>query len=522
MRWFVFWTTASIAISLLSPFLVLSIIIGMAAGDGLQEILGLLITLLITLSFIPAAKRAGDSLGEVTNIRDLDAIIAVALTWPAVVLLGTLPYWLGPTFQGPLQADMLRGFAYAWFESMSGFTTTGATVIDATTSPSLCAVATLDCVAAQPKSILVWRSFSQWLGGMGIVMMSLLVLSKIMSGGHTMATSELTGPTLNRLAPRLYNTGIRLWAIYFGLTVAEFIALLSAGSMFGAPIDWFDALNLSLTTMPTGGFAPHDAGITVYNSAIVEGILILFMFLAGVNFTLLHLGLVRRKFRKATADKEFQTYVCILLVAAALMTLNLTRSGLGHSFGWALRHAVFQSVAIGTSTGYSSADFAMWPGLSGVIILTLMIIGSCAGSTGGGVKVLRMRILAKISGREISQLGEPRLVLSLKEDSRTVEQNTLNTMVGMLGCWVFIFIIGMIVIGLFDSGLSFESLISATASSMGNTGPALDQVGPTQTWSGLSIGTLFTTTILMWMGRLELLTVMVVLRLRNWRRSTSK
>ena len=337
-----------------------------------------------------------------------------------------------------------------------------------------------------------------------------------------MARSELTGPTLNRLAPRLYNTGKWLWSIYLCLTVAEFIALLLAGYMLDAPLGWFDALNLSLTTMPSGGFTPHDAGIALYDSAIVEGIIILFMFLTGVNFTLLHLGLVRGRFRKATSDREFRTYVSILLIAAGLMTWNLTHSGLGHGFGWALRHAVFQAVAIGTSTGYSSTDFAMWPGLSGVILLTLMIIGSCAGSTGGGVKVLRMRILAKISRREVSQLGEPHLILSLQEDSRTMEQNTLNTMVGMLGCWVFIFIAGVIILGLFDPGLSFESLISATAACLGNTGPALGQLGPSKTWSGLSTTSLFTSSILMWMGRLELLTVMVVLRLRNWRGPSSK
>ena len=522
MRWFFFWTTASIAIALLSPFVLLSIIIGMAAGDGLQEILGLLITLIVTIGFIPTARRASKNLEEVSNIRDLDAIIAVAMTWPAVVLIGTLPYWLGPTFQGPLQPDMFHGFTYSWFESMSGFTTTGATVIDASSSPGICVMTSMDCIAAQPKSVLVWRSFSQWLGGMGIVMMSLLVLSRIMSGGHTMARSELTGPTLNRLAPRLYNTGIRLWVIYAALTVIEFIALLSAGMMIDTPLDWFDAFNLSLTTMPSGGFAPHSASIAEYDSAVVEGIIILFMFLAGVNFTLLHLGLVRGKLRKATADREFRTYVCILLAATVLMTWNLTHSGSGHGFGWALRHAAFQAVAIGTSTGYSSTDFALWPGLSGVILLLLMIIGSCAGSTGGGVKVLRMRILAKISGREVSQLGEPRLVLSLQEDNRTVEQNTLNIMIGMLGCWVFIFITGIIVIGLLDPDLSFESLVSATAACLGNTGPALAQLGPTKTWSGVSAGTLFTSTILMWMGRLELLTVMVVLRLRSWRGATSK
>ena len=234
--------------------------------------------------------------------------MGVGLVWPLTVLIGALPYWFGGVFVGPfvddaLLIDILRGFVNSWFESMSGFTTSGATVLSHNMSPNCIPGTTADCINAQPRGLLLWRSLTQWLGGMGVVMLGMLVLSRIIGGGMALARAELTGPSLSRLRPKLRQTAMALWGLYLLLTLTEMLALKFIGGM-----SVFDAVNHAFTTMPSGGFSTRDASIAYYDSATVELIIIVFMFLAGVNFTLMWL-MGSGDYKAALGDEEFRTYL---------------------------------------------------------------------------------------------------------------------------------------------------------------------------------------------------------------------
>ena len=256
------------------------------------------------------------------RLRDREAFAAVALAWPVAVLVGSLPFWLGGVFHGPFtdgstMSDIGRGFVNSWFESMSGFTTTGATVIEHSMSPNCIPGSTPDCINAQPKGILIWRSLTQWLGGMGIIMLGLMLLSRVLGGGMALARAELTGPSLSRLRPKLQETALALWTIYIILTVIEIILLWFLGGM-----TMFDAFNHGLTTMPSGGFSTHDASIAYYDSFVVESIIICFMFLAGVNFTLIWLAW-EKQWDKVFADQEGRSYVLVITATTLFVFIAL-------------------------------------------------------------------------------------------------------------------------------------------------------------------------------------------------------
>lgn len=451
------------------------------------------------------------------RLRDREAFAAVALGWPIVVGIGALPFWLGGMFHGPVELfagnstlhEVLGGFVRAFFESMSGFTTTGATVIDPRTSP-ICQPAVSDCINSQSKVLLLWRSMSQWLGGMGIIMLGMLLLARYLGGGMSMAQAELTGPSLSRLRPRIQNTAVTLWSIYIIFTLAEIFLLLVLGGM-----GWFDAINHGLTTMPTGGFSTYDAGVMQFDSIAVEWIIIIFMVAAGINFSLFHL-LWLREWKGVVRDQELRVYLGLLGLATVVVMLNLMFAG-DLDFGPAFRHAAFQAASIGTSTGYASTDFAIWPTLSLVIMLFLMIVGASAGSTGGGLKILRLRIAYLLARREVSRIASPRKVHLVRLNGEVVPDDKLWTIVGMLSWWAVLSMASILLLALIESSLDLETVISVAISSLGNTGPALGSLGPTQTWASLHWTSLIVTSGLMWLGRLELLTVVVLLSLRVWK-----
>ena len=287
-------------------------------------------------------------------MRDREAFAAVALVWPIAVFIGALPFWLGGMFVGPFTdgaatADILRGAVNSWFESMSGFTTTGATVISHNMSPNCVPGSTADCINAQPRGLLIWRSLTQWFGGMGIIMLGMMILSRVIGGGMALARAELTGPSLSRLRPKLKQTAFALWGLYFFLTLFEFLLLYFTGAM-----NLFDAVNHSLTTMPSGGFSTHDASIGYYDSILVESIIICFMFLAGVNFTLL--WFIREgDFKKAFGDEEFRNYVLYVFVAFVSVSIALALSG--NSVSQGVRDGLFQVVSFATSTAAAVNSF---------------------------------------------------------------------------------------------------------------------------------------------------------------------
>tara|TARA_B110000483_G_scaffold24831_1_gene29376 strand:- start:1468 stop:3105 length:1638 start_codon:yes stop_codon:yes gene_type:complete len=451
------------------------------------------------------------------RLRDREAFAAVALVWPIAVFIGSLPYWLGGVFVGPFtpdasMAEIARGAINSWFESMSGFTTTGATVISHEMSPNCIAGITTDCINAQPRGLLIWRSLTQWFGGMGIIMLGMMLLSRVIGGGMALARAELTGPSLSKLRPKLKQTAFALWGLYLFLTFFEFLLLYFTGAM-----DLFDSVNHALTTMPSGGFSTHDGSIGFYDSFLVESIILIFMFLAGVNFTLL--WFIRDgDFKRAFGDEEFRNYVVYLTVAILAVFVALLASGT--SAGRALRDSMFQVVSIGTSTGYTSTNYmdASWPLVTHLIIFVLMVVGASAGSTGGGLKLLRVTLAFKVAMRELVRIAQPRKVDRIRMNGEVVERQQISLIVGMLIVWVGLFGISSILLAIFMPGDSFESITTLVASSLGNTGPTLGDYGPNNTWAGMNSGALLITSVLMWFGRLELLTAVILLHPRTWKR----
>ena len=481
--------------------------------------------LLAAQAFVPAMLISG-GLGAVMlglftrtdsaqRLRDLEAFVGVGLVWPITVFIGSLPYWFGGVFVGPFVEDaqlidIMRGFVNSWFESMSGFTTSGATVLSHSMSPNCIPGTTADCINAQPQGLLLWRSLTQWLGGMGVVMLGMLVLSRIIGGGMALARAELTGPSLSRLRPKLRQTAMALWGLYLLLTVVEMLALKFIGGM-----SVFDAVNHAFTTMPSGGFSTRDASIAHYDSAVIEVIIIVFMFLAGVNFTLMWL-MGTGDFKAAIKDEEFRTYLVYIGTAVLIITLSLVLIGI--SLGHALLDTVFHVLSIGTSTGYASADYAAWPGVARIVLLLLMIVGACAGSTSGGLKLMRIRIGLKVAFRELARIAQPRKIHMIRMNDEVVEDKQVSLVVGMLFIWVILFGFSCIVLALMMPDASFETIFSVAASGLGNTGPALGAYGPTETWASMNSDSLLFTSLLMWFGRLELLTAIIVLHPHSWRR----
>ena len=480
---------------------------------GLRTFLApLVLAVLLGQSLVSLSKDADAS----TRVRDREAFASVALGWIPVVAVGALPFWLGGMFYGPFEymdgtaslSDVLTGLLHSWFESMSGFTTTGATVIDHTTSPMCLEGAEQDCIRSQRRSLILWRSLSQWLGGMGVIMLGLLILSRSLGGGMALARAELTGPSVSQLGISLESTARRLWTIYVALTLMEMALLNFVGGM-----GIFDAVNYSLTTLPSGGFTTSDGGVMGFGSARIEVILMVFMLLTCINFSLLYFAMAGRS-REVWKDEELRTYLLILLLAWLAMAFNLYRSGTNGGTE-AIRQALFQAISI-SSTGYSSADFSTWPVFSKFVLLLLMIVGASAGSTGGGLKVLRIRIAFELAKREVLRIIKPRKVVAIRFNEQVIEESKVWIIIGMISSWLVLATVSLLLFSMLETELDMETILSVVISLLGNTGPALGAYGPTSTWASLSHPSLLISTFLMWLGRLELLTVLVLLHPRTW------
>ena len=480
---------------------------------GLRTFLApLVLAVLLGQSLVSLSKDADAS----TRVRDREAFASVALGWIPVVAVGALPFWLGGMFYGPFEymdgtashSDVLAGLLHSWFESMSGFTTTGATVIDHTTSPMCLEGAEQDCIRSQRRSLILWRSLSQWLGGMGVIMLGLLILSRSLGGGMALARAELTGPSVSQLGISLESTARRLWTIYVALTLMEMALLNFVGGM-----GIFDAVNYSLTTLPSGGFTTSDEGVMGFGSARIEVILMVFMLLTCINFSLLYFAMAGRS-REVWKDEELRTYLLILFLAWLAMAFNLYRSGTNGGTE-AIRQALFQAISI-SSTGYSSADFSSWPVFSKFVLLLLMIVGASAGSTGGGLKVLRIRIAFELAKREVLRIIKPRKVVAIRFNEQVIEESKVWIIIGMISSWLVLATVSLLLFSMLETELDMETILSVVISLLGNTGPALGAYGPTSTWASLSHPSLLISTFLMWLGRLELLTVLVLLHPRTW------
>jgi len=448
------------------------------------------------------------------RIRDREAFASVGLGWLAIVLIGTLPYWLGGIFTGPGSdasfSEILQGLVYSLFESMAGFTTTGATVIESSSSP-LCTESTSDCLASLPKMILLYRSATQWLGGMGVIMLGLLIFSRTVGGGKSLARAELTGPTVSPTGITFQSTARILWAVFVAMTLIELTLLI-----YLTDLSLFDSVNISMTTIATGGMTPTDSGIGGYESGMLELILIFFMFVSGLNFAAIYLIVIKAQFNEIK-DEEMRNYFFIWVLSIALASGFMAFAG--SSFSDSLRETAFTLTSIITSTGYSTADWGSWQLFPKLILLILMAIGATAGSTSGGLKIMRATMLLKIARREIMTIVQPKRVVPIRVNGEVVDERRVSLAIGMISAWILLCAISILVLSLVERSIDLESAVSVIFSMLGNTGPALGAYGPTHTYASMSEIGLLGSSMLMWLGRLEILTVLILFNPRLWSKS---
>ena len=443
---------------------------------------GFLVSFVATVLVGAVMRRVGGpSAGDAERIRRIDGMAIVAATWLVIAHLGAIPYvWAG------------LGAIDALFESMSGFTTTGATALTDFTTLG--------------RGIFFWRGLTQWLGGLGVIALFVAVLPRLAIGGRELFFAEAAGPTNENLAPQLRQTAISLWRLYVGLSVAAVIALMIAG------MPLFDAVCHAFTTMAAGGFSPHPNSISGYNSAAVDWIVTAFMFAAGANFAMQYRA--ARGSRVAIGqDEEFRAYAGVALVAVVALFAFLFRAGLGA--GEALRHSAFQVVSILTTTGYASADFQLWSDQAKMVLFLLMFVGGCAGSAAGGPKVVRHLLMARLTIRELRRTLHPRSVLPVKLGGRVVPEQTLRAVQVFVLFYLLTFAVGAaIVVAL---GADLMSGITASIASLGNIGPGFGAVGPMASYADLHPVSKIVLTLEMWIGRLEVMTVLVFVRFEPWR-----
>jgi trk system potassium uptake protein len=435
----------------------------------------------------------------VHDLRAREGFLVVSLVWMVAAAVGALPYLLSgdPQLDRPLDA---------YFEGMAGFTTTGGTVV-----PD---------VEALSHSLLIWRQLTQWLGGLGIIVLALAVFPRLRIGGRQLFESELPGPEIESLRVRVRDTARRLWILYVGLT-AVLLAILWGYGLSGLDdsMSGFEAFAHALTTIPTGGFSTNARSVEDY-AAVTQWTFVLFMFLGGVNFALLYAAFVRRQPRKLLRDEEFRLYVALLTVAAVVLGVQLVTAGF-HAGEAAARHAVFQSVSIMTTTGFSSTDFAVWPTLALMTLIGLMFVGASAGSTSGSVKVVRHVLLGRILRRELDQTVHPELVSPVRMNGRPVDERTLRAVSSFILLYIGIFIVGAVAIAADSArvGLDLRVLdaIGVSAAMIGNVGPSFGIAGPLGSLEPFSDVSTAVMIALMWLGRLEVIPIVVLLTRHYWR-----
>ncbi len=414
-----------------------------------------------------------------------DGFLIVSIGWILFSIFGSLPYIL---------SGEISSFTDAFFETISGFTTTGASILNE--------------IEILPHGLLFWRSLTQWLGGMGIIVMSLAILPLIGVGGMQLFVAEVPGPAPDKLHPRIKETAKRLWAIYIIFTFAETL-LLWAGGM-----DLFDSVCHSFTTMATGGYSTKTASLAYWDSPFIHYVVVIFMFLAGTNFTLSYFAL-HLNFKKVWKNEEFRYYASFVLGFTILLTLILSATEI-QTGEESFRHSLFQVVSIITTTGFVTFDYLSWIPLVGIILFMLMFFGGSAGSTGGGIKILRIVLLLKNSSMELKRLIHPNAVIPVRFNKNAVSPDILNNVFAFVSFYILTMIIGVIVMASmgYDLGTSFGSV----AATLGNIGPGIGLVGPVENYAHIPIFGKWFLSFLMLIGRLELFTVLILFSPGFWKK----
>ena len=468
-----------------SVFMTLALGVSLWYGEADSDIflLSTIVTLLAGLLGLLVGRRAESRMGE------REGYVIVAMVWVVFSAFGLLPYYLSG--QVPSLTD-------AWFESMSGFTTTGATII-----PDLEVIT---------HGLLFWRSLTQWIGGMGIIVLSIAILPIFGLNGMQLYAAEVSGLTYEKVSPRIADTAKMMWSIYVLLTATEIAALWLCG------MDVFDAVCHSFSTIATGGFSTHNNSLEFYDSAAIHYTVTFFMFISGINFVML-IYLLRGKTRTFFQDEEVRWYSIAVLIFAVVLTLGLyiARPGWsGVEMERAFRDSIFTVISSMTSTGYTISDYMYWPVVAWVVIFFLMLTGACAGSTAGGIKWVRLAIILKNGVAEFQRRIHPNAIIPVKLNEKNVPQQTINNIMAFLIFYIFIIVITVVIFC--ASGVNFSESIGAAVAAIGNVGISIGQFGPAGTYAEFPMVAKWVMSFVMLIGRLEIFTVLLLFTKALWRK----
>lgn len=425
--------------------------------------------------------------GEI-NLSRRDGFGIVTFGWISAMIFGSLPYIFSGVIEHPVSA---------MFETMSGFTTTGASV--------------LSNLEEIPRGIHFWRALTHWFGGMGVLVLCVAILPFLGVGGMQIYRAEMPGPSKDRLTPRIATTAKLLWGVYALLTVIEAFLLKFAGGM-----DWFDSFCHAFGTMATGGFSTRSASVGAYDSAMIDTIITVFMFLAGVNFSLHYYALTGKPGRYFK-DPEFRFYSIFIVCATLFLTFNIWSTGWADgSLTRCFRDSAFTATSIITTTGFGTADFDQWPNASRLLLVAMMFMGGCAGSTGGGMKIVRVFIMFKKMLRELKLFMRPSAVIQMKLGGKPVEQEIISHIAAFFAIFMLIFTVGSFIMTFFTPDL--ETAATSVVATLGNIGPGLNAVGVTQNFAGIPPLGQGILTFFMLLGRLELYTVLILFLPSFWKK----
>ena len=415
-----------------------------------------------------------------------DGYVLVSLAWVAFSLFGMLPFYI---------SGYVPDITNAFFETMSGFTSTGATV--------------LDNIESLPHGLLFWRGMTQWIGGLGIIMFTIAVLPIFGVSGLQVFAAEASGPTHDKVHPRIGITAKWIWSIYTGLTLILVVLLMLGG------MDWFDSVCHAFATTGTGGFSTKQASVAYYNSPYIEYVISIFMFISGINFTLL-LFFVNRKFKKVIDNAELKWYfwsVVGFTTVIAVVLYYTSSMGVEEAF----RKSLFQVISLQTSTGFATDDYMLWTPMLWGLLTVVMIMGACAGSTTGGLKCIRMVILTKVSRNEFKHILHPNAILPVRINKQVISPSIVSTVLAFFFLYIIIIIIGILI--MMGMGIGAEESIGCVISSIGNMGPGLGDTGPAYSWNALPDAAKWLLSFLMLLGRLELFTVLLLFTPEFWKRN---
>ncbi|HKK95569.1 MAG TPA: TrkH family potassium uptake protein [Anaerovoracaceae bacterium] len=415
---------------------------------------------------------------SISSIKLKDGFMIVTGSWLLASIFGAIPFIISGSITNPVDA---------FFEACSGFSTTGASI--------------LTDIEALPMSMLFWRSFTHWLGGMGIVVFAMALLPKLGISGQLIASAETPGPTLDKITPRFSDTAKNLYRMYILFTISEVILLLIGG------LDLFDALVHTFGTVGTGGFSSHSESIAYFNSYYVHWVITIFMIISGTNFNLFYLTL-KRGIKKLIKDDEFKFYLRIISLFTMLVTFDLAITKTEVNFLKALTESIFQVSSILTTTGYATADFDIWPTFAKMLLFMLMFVGACSSSTGGGVKIIRILVSFKLIMRGFALKTHENRIINIKVNDQKLQSDTVSNIANFLFFYIFLVFIGTAIISInnYDIMTSFSSVIAC----LGNIGPGFSMVGPTMNYSIFSNFSKIVLSLLMIAGRLELFTFFIL------------